>query len=104
MPTFQATVERFRSMPAPAVLAGELSVARACLQKCVNDGDMRTAAIWATCINKLSRSHMSAGVLAGELLTKRTVISLVETLLRCINAEFRGQPGFEDRYLRLAQS
>lgn len=100
---FQKRVDAFRSMPAPAVLAGELAVARACLEQCINEKDMRTAAIWTTCINKLSRSHMAAGVMANELLSKRVVASLAEAFLRVINEEFHGLDGFEDRFQRAAE-
>lgn len=100
---FQKRVDAFRAMPAPAVLAGELAVARACLEQCINENDMRTAAIWTTCINKLSRSHMAAGVMANELLSKKVIASLAESFLRVIHQEFYGLPGFEDRFQRAAE-
>src|SRR4029079_11153156 len=101
--TFQKRVDAFRSMPAPSVLAGELAIGGACLEQCVNENDMRTSAIWTTCINKLSRSHMSAGLLANELLSKKVVASLAESFLRVIHQEFYGLDGFDDRFQRPAE-
>ena len=100
---FQKRVDAFRSMPAPAVLDAELSVARACLEQCINEADLRTAAIWAATINKLSRSHMAAGVMANELLSKRVIAALAEDFLRVISEEFHGLDGFEDRFQRAAE-
>jgi len=104
----QQRVQDFASNPAPAALENEIALARYLIERSVNKGDDRAAGILLTCLNKLSRSHVKAGLLANELLTRATVIRLAEQFLAAVHAEFSTLPGFEERFdraaLRISQS
>jgi len=101
-------VQDFASNPAPAALENEIALARYLIERSVNRGDDRAAAILLTTLNKLSRSHVKAGLLANELLTRAAVIRLAEQFLAAVHAEFSTLPGFEERFdraaLRISQS
>ena len=73
-----------------------------CPERAVNRNDDRTAAICLTTLNKLSRSHIRAGLLSHQLLTRSAVIRLAEQFLAAIHAEFNSTPGFEERFDRAA--
>lgn len=98
----QQRVQDFASNPAPAALENEIALARYLIERSVNRGDDRAAGILLTCLNKLSRSHIKAGLLSHQLLTKATVIRLAEEMLSIIHAEFSSLPGFEDAFDKAA--
>src|SRR5689334_11672320 len=61
----QQRVQEFAANPVPAALENEIALARYLIERSVNKGDDRAAAILLTTLNKLSRSHVKAGLLAN---------------------------------------